>query len=118
MPKFRFAFRSVKCLSERRLRSRNWRLSTGLSSTSTYDSTGGEHYDILFEAITYLTSARAHALNCGFLDVPPLYKSSTSVEIAWTFLDTILRMIFSSLLKSAIYDVLLAHCFGQSVALT
>jgi hypothetical protein len=45
-------------------------------------------------------------------------ESSTSVEIAWTFLDTILRLIFFSLLKSAIYDDPLAHRFGRSVALT
>jgi hypothetical protein len=53
--------------------------------------------------------ARCSALRC---------ESSTSVEIAWTLLDTILRLIFFSLLRSAIYDDPLAHRFGRSVALT
>src|ERR1700689_4519959 len=105
MPKLRFAFRSVKCLSERRLRSRSWRLSTRIV----------EHLDIRFDRWRTLrhfvrSDNLTHLGSCLFfelrlLDVPPLYKSSTSVEIARTFLDTILRMIFSSLLKSAIYDV-------------
>jgi hypothetical protein len=51
------------------------------------------------------------------LDVPPVHESPTSVEIASTFLDTILRLIVSSLLKSAIYDAALAPRFGRLVAL-
>jgi hypothetical protein len=118
MPKFRFVFRPVKYLSERGLRSRGWRLSTRII----------EHLDIRFDRWRTLrhfvrSDNLSHLGSCSFselrlLDVPPLYKSSASVEIDWTFLDTILRMIFSSLLKSAIYDVPLTHRFGWSVALT
>jgi hypothetical protein len=116
MPMFRFVFRPVKYLSERGLRSRGWRLSTRIV----------EHLDIRFDRWRTLrhfvrSDNLSHLGSCSFselLDLLPLYKASTSVEIAWTFLDTIPRMIFSSLLKSAIYDVPLAHRFGRSVALT
>ena len=118
MPKFRFVFRPVKYLSERRLRSRSWRLSTRIV----------EHLDIPFDRWRTLrhfvrSDNLSHLGSCSFselrlLDVSPLYKSSTSVENCLDISRHILRMIFSSLLKSAIYDVPLAHRFGRWVALT
>src|ERR1700689_4090187 len=71
MPKLRFAFRSVKCLSERRLRSRSWRLSTRIV----------EHLDIRFDRWRTLrhfvrSDNLSHLGSCScselwLLDVPP-----------------------------------------------
>src|SRR5580704_15440692 len=71
MPKFRFVFRPVKYLSERRLRSRSWRLSTRIV----------EHLDIRFDRWRTLrhfvrSDTPSHLGSCSFselrlLDVPP-----------------------------------------------
>jgi hypothetical protein len=71
MPKFRFVFRPVKYLSERRLRSRRWRLSTRIV----------EHLDIRFDRWRTLRhfvrrDTLSHLGSCSFselrlLDVPP-----------------------------------------------